>query len=124
MSVCQTVRQWLPWYVSGRLSSTKVQRMAAHIEHCEACRGELSSIIQLRHQFVMDVETTSTPSDRVWEAIAPDLNAPVRARIDIGSFLLGLNIGIATHNRRTAVQGDLRVLGRKVQIIGKQRKGA
>jgi predicted anti-sigma-YlaC factor YlaD len=124
MSVCQTIQQWLPWYVSGQLSPAKVHRMATHIGHCEACRAELSSIVQLRHQFVMDVESSPTPSDRVWQAIAPKLDVPVRARIDMGSFLIGLNVGIATQDRRAPIQGDLRVLGRKVRIIGKQRKGA
>ncbi len=124
MSICQTVQDWLPWYVSGHLTPTKVGRLAAHVDHCEDCQQELARIIQLRHQFVSTVDATPTPSDRVWEAIAPTLNAPERARIDMGSFLIGINFGIAANDRRSPVQGNLNVLGHKVRFIGKRKKGA
>jgi hypothetical protein len=124
MSICQTVQEWLPWYVSGHLAPTKVGRLAVHVDHCEDCQKELAHVIQLRHQFAATVDATPTPSDRVWEAIAPTLNAPVRARIDMGSFLIGLNFGIAAHDRRSPVHGDLKVLGYRVRIIGKRKKGA
>ena len=124
MNDCQIVQEWLPWYVSGLLSPARIQRMAEHIARCEDCQRELAGIIQLRHQFVSDIDATSTPSDLVWEAIAPLLGAQPRSRIDVGSFLIGLNVGIVAHDRRTPVQGDLRVLGHKVRIIGKRKKGA
>lgn len=124
MNDCQTVQEWLPWYVSGRLSPTKMQRMAVHISGCEHCLKELARIIQLRYQFVSHVNEAPTPSDRVWEAIAPSLDARLKTRIDMGSFLIGLNVGINAHDRRTPVKGDLKVLGHKVRIIGKRKKGA
>lgn len=124
MNDCLTVQEWLPWYVSGRLSPTKMQRLAVHIARCEPCQKELARIIQLRYQFVSKVDETPTPSDRVWEAIAPSLDARPRTRIDMGSFLIGLNVGIAAHDRRTPVRGNLKVLGHKVRIIGKRKKGA
>jgi len=124
MTLCQTVRDWLPWYISGHLTPNKVGRLAHHIEHCEACQKELARVIQLRHQFVSSVDAAPTPSDRVWEAMAPALESAPRSHIDVGSFLIGLNFGIAAHDRRTPVQGDLKVLGRRVRIIGKRKKGA
>jgi Putative zinc-finger len=124
MSICQTVREWLPWYVSGHLAPTKIGRLARHIDSCETCQKELARIILLRHQFVSSVDEAPTPSDRVWEAIAPALGKPVRERIDIGSFLIGVNFGIAANNQRSPVQGSLKVLGHRVRIIGKRKKGA
>ena len=124
MSVCQTVQDWLPWYVSGHLAPTKVGRLAAHIERCKNCQQELARIIQLRHRFMSTVDAIPTPADRVWEAIAPTLNAPSRTRIDMGSFLIGVNFGIAANDRRSPVQGNLNVLGHKVRFIGKRKKGA
>jgi hypothetical protein len=124
MSMCQTVREWLPWYVSGHLTPTKMGRLARHIDACETCQKELARIIQLRHQFVSSVDAGPTPSDRVWKAIAPTLGAPVRERIDVGSFLIGVNFGIAANNQRSPVQGNLKLLGHKVRIIGKRKKGA
>jgi len=124
MSICQTVQDWLPWYISGHLAPTKMGRLATHIERCEDCQQELARVIQLRHQFASTVDATPTPSDRVWEAIAPTLNAPARARIDLGSFLIGVNFGFAANDRRSPVQGSLKVLGHKVRFIGKRKKGA
>ncbi|MCK5826930.1 zf-HC2 domain-containing protein [Candidatus Bipolaricaulota bacterium] len=124
MSICQTVHDWLPWYVSGHLMPTKMGRMAEHIAHCDDCQKELARVIQLRHQFSSAVDAAPSPADRVWKKIAPTLNAPARTRIDMGSFLIGLNFGIAANDRRAPVHGDLTVLGHRVRIIGKRRKGA
>jgi len=124
MSICQTVQDWLPWYVSGHLAPTKMGRMARHIDSCEACQKELAHVIQLRHQIVSATEMTQSPSSRVWDAISPALGEEPRSRIDVGSFLIGINFGIAANNRRVPVQGNLQVLGHQVRIIGNRRKGA
>ena len=98
--------------------------MAGHIAGCADCQRELAHVIQLRQQFVSDVDSTPSPSDRVWGAIASGLDTQYKARIHVGSFLIGLNVGIASQNRRSPVQGSLTLLGHKVRIIGKRKKGA
>lgn len=124
MNNCPTIQHWLPWYVSGQLSPFKRQHMAEHIAECESCQKELAGVIQLRHQFVSNAGAVPTPSERVWDAIAPDLEDQSETRIDVGSFLVGLNLGITAGRRKHPIQGDLSVLGRKVRIIGKRTKGA
>ncbi len=124
MSICQTVQDWLPWYVSGQLTSTKMGRLAHHIDSCETCQKELAQVIRLRHALISTMDASPAPLDRVWEALAPALKEPEGARIDVGSFLIGMNFGVAANKHRTAVQGNLNVLGHKVSIIGKRKKGA
>lgn len=124
MSICGTVRDRLPWYVSGHLTPTKMERMASHISHCDECQKELALVIQLRHQFASAVDATPSPTDRVWDKIAPTLDAHPRTHFDVGSFLIGLNFGIAANDRKSPVHGDLTVLGHRVRIIGKRYKGA
>ena len=124
MSICQTVHDWMPWYVSGQLAPTKMARLAHHIDSCETCQKELAHVIRLRHQFVSTVEATPLPTDRVWEKISPAFGPQRRTRIDVGSFLIGVNFGIAANDRRAPVQGSLKVLGHKVRFIGKRKKGA
>ena len=124
MTICRTVQEWLPWYVSGHLAPTRLSRLARHIDSCETCQKELARIIQLHHRFVSSADAAPTPSDRVWKAISPTLGAPVRERIDVGSFLIGVNFGIAANNQGSPVQGSLKVLGHRVRIIGKRKKGA
>lgn len=121
---CETVGRWLPWYASGQISTRKMQRMADHIAGCETCQAELAHVVQLRHRYTSTVLSAPLPTNRIWEALSNNLEGVSNAQIDVGSFLIGLNVGFATKNRGSAVQGDLRVLGRKVRVIGKQRKGA
>jgi predicted anti-sigma-YlaC factor YlaD len=124
MSDCTIIRGWLPWYVSGRLTPSKLRRMASHIAQCEVCQRELAEIIRLSHEYTSQMDSVETPADRVWETLAEELGAPQKARIDVGSFFLGLRIGITAHDRQYPVRGDLRVLGRKVRIIASRKKGA
>jgi anti-sigma factor RsiW len=124
MIECESVREWLPWYVSGQLSSSRMQRMAAHLAQCSACQKELAHVVGLRHQFVSNADRASVPSDRIREAVEHQLGDRAKASIDVGSFLVGLNIGIAARDRASLVRGDLRVLGRRVRIIGRGKKGA
>ena len=124
MTHCQTVRDGLPWYVSGRLAPTKMTRMATHIQSCRKCQQELAQIVQLRHGYVSAVDNTPTPADRVWETMASTLPANSTTHIDVGSFLIGVNFGFTASNRRSPIQGNLNVLGHKVRLIGKRKKGA
>lgn len=124
MNNCKTIQQWLPWYVSGQLSAFKRQRMAEHISECACCQKELAEVIQLQHRVTSDADASATPASRVWDAISMEIGEESKAQIDLGSFLVGLKVGIAAGNKKNPIQGDLRVLGRKVRIIGKQKKGA
>jgi Putative zinc-finger len=37
----------LPWYVNGTLQSVECDRVAEHLKHCETCRAELESLLQI-----------------------------------------------------------------------------
>jgi hypothetical protein len=124
MNDCTTVQEWLPWYVSGRLTPSKIKRMSAHIAQCEACRRALADIIAMKLSYVEVAEQADVPIDRVWNSLERELGGLPRARIDVGSLLVGLHIGISAGDRRSTVKGNLNVLGRKVRIIGRGRKGA
>jgi anti-sigma factor RsiW len=121
---CESVREWLPWYVSGRLQASRMQRMATHVSRCHGCQAGLARLIALHHEYVSSVNELPVPEDRMWDALERQLGEPSRASIDVGSFLIGLSIGIAARDRAGPVQGDLRVLGRRVRIIGRRTKGA
>ena len=121
---CETIQHWLPWYISGQLSPHKIQRMAEHIADCKHCQSELAQVIELRHRLVTDTDAGSSPVERVWDAISPGIEGKPETHIDMGSFLVGLNLGFTAGSKKHPIQGDLRLLGRKVRIIGKQKKGA
>ena len=123
MTTCKQVGEWLPWYVTGSIDFAVAERIAAHLRDCEACRAEFVEIAQLRHRFIVAVGEAASPTTSVWDRLVNRLGPKQTVRVDLGSFLVGLRVGIAAHDRRTPVRGDLRLCGRSVRIIGKK-KGA
>ena len=123
MTACNVVREWLPWYVTGSMDFATAERIANHLRDCEACRTEFVEIAQLRHRFAACVSAVTVPKASAWNRLNPRLGGGPTVRVDLGSFLIGLRIGVATHDRRTPVRGDLRIWGRNVRIIGRK-KGA
>ena len=121
---CNAVREWLPWYVSGRLALARLERMTDHIARCPACQAELSELVALRLAFRSTVDSDDAPIRRVWAALSETVKDRSSARIDVGSFLVGLQIGIASRGRGASIDGRMNVLGRTVRILGTSRKGA
>jgi len=121
---CETIERWLPWYASGQISTRKMQVMAEHIANCETCQTALAKVIQLRHRVASSLTEAPVPTTQVWESLTERLPEAASAQIDLGSFLVGLNVGVAAQRRNAPVRGDLRVLGHRVRIIGKHKKGA
>jgi len=120
---CDRIREWLPWYVTGSIELATAEEVAAHLRECAACRAEFVETAQLRHRFVAGVTSQAGPRPSGWSRLGPRLGKRETVQVDLGSFLIGLRLGIAALDRRTPVRGDLRVWGRSVRIIGK-RKGA
>lgn len=47
--VCDTeAARLLPWFATGRLSTTDAERVTQHLEHCEVCRADLAAQRELR----------------------------------------------------------------------------
>jgi len=121
---CDTIREWLPWYVSGRLAPGRLERMSAHIAACDACQAELAEMIALRNAYAAEMEQHDVPIGRVWNRLSGTLGDQPSAQIDLGSFLVGLQIGIASRGRGAIVNGRINVLGHTARILGKRKKGA
>ena len=119
---CCHIQEALPWYVSGQLPADEIRDMAEHITGCNDCQRALSQMIRLRNAYMSLAQAGTTPSDRVWAAIDSKLGPSHKPHVDVGSFLLGLQVGVSANARRTQVRGDLRIFGHKVRIIGRERK--
>ena len=122
MIECCHIENALPWYVSGRLMPEELGDMASHIRACDRCQQQLSQLIQLRHAYLAIAQRGTTPVDRVWQTLKTELGVSERPQLDVGSFLLGLQVGVSAQNSSSPVRGNLRIFGHKVRIIGKHRK--
>ena len=123
MLTCQQIQELIPWYVTGRLSLDESEQVAAHLATCDACRKEFAEAARLRTGLATQAEGHSIPPD-AWETIAGKAGLTPTARIDLGSFLLGLKLGTTQGRKRSSVQGNLTVCGRKIRFRGRDRKGA
>ena len=123
MITCERVRELLPWYLIGSIDFEIAEAIADHLRTCDTCRAEFVNTAQLRHRFVARIGATPTPKASAWSRLSIRLGGRETVRIDLGSFLIGLRVGVALRDRRAPVRGDLRIGGRNVRIIGKK-KGA
>jgi anti-sigma factor RsiW len=118
---CERVREWLPWYLTGSIDFEIAEAIAGHLRTCDACRAEFVEIARLRCRFTAAVDAVPTARTSAWNRLSLRLGGGETVRVDLGSFLIGLRVGVAARGRRAAVRGDLRIWGRNVRIIGKKR---
>ena len=125
MMTCEQVRAQLPWYVTGSINLEEAERIAAHLRDCAGCRQSFVEAALARHRFNEIAERVEAPSEAVWDRLRAEIGgSPDDLRVDLGSLMLGLRLGIAAFNRNHPVHGELHLLGKKVPIIGKRKKGA
>jgi len=122
MMTCEQVREWLPWYVSGSIELAEAEHVASHLATCDACRSEFVETAQLRLRLGEVAGTAPAPTASAWRELHRKLGLDETVRVDLGSALLGLRLGIAANDPRSPVRGDLRVCGNRVRVIGTRRQ--
>ena len=120
MMTCDEVRELIPWYVTGRIDVDSAKRMAEHFSGCPGCQADFVEAAWMR-RLVMNNAQASVPRKRVWSRVERKAGIVDLASIDVGSFLIGLKLGISISSKRYPVHGSLRVLGHNVRIVGKRR---
>ncbi len=117
MMDCDEARELIPWYVTGTLSPMETRRLAAHLARCPRCRDELAETVRLSFEVNSAISRLpDVPDDLKQKVTAIGGEIPV-THVDLGSFLLGLSLGLSVKGGRVPVQGDLRLLGRKVRLF-------
>jgi len=119
MIACEEVRELIPWYVTGRIEIEIARQIAEHLTTCADCQTEFVEAAWMRRLIMNSAEETA-PRAAVWSRIERKTGLVDLARIDVGSFLVGLRLGISASSRRYPVRGSLRVLGHNVRIVGKR----
>ncbi len=118
---CTKVRELIPWYANGTLPAGEAREVAAHLAGCPACRAELAEAALISIEVKNAVALLPGAPERIRETVLPQGEVPV-ARLDLGSFLLGLSLGLSVKGNKVPVQGDLRLLGRRVNLFKTQRR--
>jgi hypothetical protein len=121
MIECHEVRELIPWYVTGRIEMENARRISEHLSACAECQADFVEAAWMR-RLVMSKTGESAPRKGVWSAIEKKAGIADLARIDVGSLLIGLRLGISASSKRGPVHGSLRVMGHNVRITGKRRR--
>jgi len=123
MRECRDIQELLPWYVEGVLDSEESVRVSAHLAVCEACREDLALTMRLRLEVRGALEALPKLPKAVRSSILKSTQGRTLAKLDVGSFLVGLSLGANLRNRNIPMRGDLRVMGRTIPLFNTGRKG-
>ncbi len=124
MSTCKHIQELIPWYVNGTLLSCERALVASHTANCESCREQLvkSLLVSLRLKQAIDNEPCAPQN--LYEKVRMTKGEFQLASLDIGSFLLGLSLGLSiTGKGKPRMTSNLSLLGRQVSIYDTKTKG-
>ena len=116
MSDCEKMRARIPWYVNGTLPQEEARALAEHLSSCPACREILAEAVILSFKVKDAISRMPRAPERIRERLLPRGEIPL-GRVDLGSFLLGLSLGLSVKGTKVPVQGNLRLFGRKVRLF-------
>ena len=123
MMNCKQVRELIPWYVNGTLNRDEATAVAQHIAHCTSCREDLAQTLQLSLQIRTAIEDTPPLPKNLWDRVRAEKGEVKLGSLDLGSFLLGLSLGLSVTRRgRARFTSNLRLLGRQVPIYSTREK--
>jgi anti-sigma factor RsiW len=124
MKTCEETQKLLPWVVNGALTGEEARQTAAHLAICPSCREELAATLRLAGALREAFPQMERAPAHGWEDVQQRLPELPSARLDLGSFLVGLSMGLSlARNGRPRVESDLRVLGRRVRLFNTMKKG-
>jgi anti-sigma factor RsiW len=122
LNECEGIRELLPWYVTGKLGAKDASAVAAHVQTCAECRGELAEVVWARHTVGRKTSDRPSVGERVWRKVMARAGLGDIANVDVGSLLVGFHLGVSTRRAGSPVRASMRVMGRNVRIVGRGRR--
>lgn len=121
MMTCDQVQELIPWYVTGQIDLEDAGKVAAHLASCPSCQADFAEAAWMRRLVASHADASTPRKQRTWARVARKTGLAELARIDVGSFLIGLNLGVSAASKRYPVRGSLRVMGHNVRIVGRRK---
>jgi anti-sigma factor RsiW len=123
MNGCEEIRDLIPWYVEGTLSSEDGTAVASHLASCPDCLRDVAVAIRLRTAVRDALSSEPRVSEAMWERVARQALGRRLAQLDVGSFIVGFRLGAWLTRRGSPVRADLRVLGHDVHLVERKSGG-
>ena len=115
---CLEAKELMPWFVTGRLTPEQEDRFAAHLSECSHCQRELVEVLRLQNAVSSHIEKRPAATDEIWKKLRSRAFAADVTKIDVGTLLLGFQLGIRASNKHSSLNGSLRVLGKTYRVLG------
>ncbi|HAF71407.1 MAG: hypothetical protein XD60_1618 [Acetothermia bacterium 64_32] len=114
---CRQARELIPWQAAGSLPGEERTALAAHLAGCPACRTEFAQAVRLVRELRGAFARLPEPKDEVWiRTLARARGIPLGS-LDVGSFLLGLSIGLSVRGGKVPLTGELKIFGHRVPLF-------
>lgn len=123
MSGCRDIQELVPWYVEGMLGSEEAVRVSSHLAVCATCREDLAATMRLGLEVRGALQGLPELPTEARTNTLREIRGRQIAKLDVGSFLVGLSLGANLRSRNIPMRGDLRVMGRTIRLFNTGRKG-
>jgi len=100
----------------GSIAPAEAHELAEHIASCPTCRDQLVEAILLSLDVKRAISSLPGAPKAAESVVLPGREVEL-ARFDLGSFLIGLSVGMSVQGKRFPVKGDLHVFGRKLRLF-------
>ena len=114
---CQDARKLIPWQAAGSLPDEEGAALAAHLAGCPACRAELAQAVRLVRDLREAFGLMPEPTTEVWARTLARARGIPLGSLDVGSFLLGLSIGLSVRGGKVPLTGELQLFGHRVPLF-------
>lgn len=123
MNDCQRVQELIPWYVNGTLNANENAFVASHIAQCASCREHLANTLYISLQLKQSMDNQPRAPEYLYDKVRTQKGEFRLGSLDIGSFLLGLSLGLSiTRKGRARLTSNLSLLGKRVPIYDTKAK--
>lgn len=114
---CGRAGELTPWYVAGSLPEGEARDLVRHVAGCATCQDELVQAARLARELRRAFAGMPGVPQGTWAKVAARAQGMPLARVDVGSFLLGLSVGLTATRTGVPVTGRLQILGREVPVF-------
>lgn len=114
---CREARELIPWLAGGALSPGESSELMAHLAGCVSCREELAREVRLARDVREAVAGLPGTPAGTWKRVLARTRGVELGKLELGSFLVGLSLGLSLRGGRLPLNGELEVLGRKLPLF-------
>ena len=114
---CRKARELLPWLATGALPPEDQAGLMEHLAGCAPCRAELARELRLVREVRAALEGLPGAPEGTWEKVLARTRGIPLGKLELGSFLMGLSLGLSLQGGRVPLEGELWLLGRKFPLF-------